>query len=151
MKINFVRSSKKKKILKQLNLQFGITKIPHLLIETAKNKFRGYTGTLSKEEISELNRTTNIESIGLYLIKEEGGELRLSIDATHLFKDQITKNIVEIDKSQFEKWIRGHALNIPTTEGGVKVIKYGNSFIGCGKSNKEIIFNYMPKERRIKK
>ena len=149
MKINFIRSSKKKKILKQLNLQFGITKIPHLLIETAKNKFRGYTGTLSKEEIAELNRITNIESIGLYLIKEEG-ELRLSIDATHLFKDQITKNIVEIDKPQFEKWIRGHDLNISATK-RVKVIKYDDNFIGCGKSNEETIFNYVPKERRIKK
>lgn len=150
MKHRFVKSSEKKQILKKLNEQFGIEKLDYLLIESGKQKFRGYTGTLSKEEISELDSLTNIETIGTYLIKEEN-DLRLSLDATHLLKNQITKNIIEIDDKQLDQWMRGFDIELEKEiTPGVKVIKYKNDFIGCTKTNGKILFNYVPKERRIK-
>ena len=33
---------------------------------------------------------------------------------------------------------------------GLVVLKHNGDFIGCGKSNGEKVFNYVPKERRIK-
>jgi hypothetical protein len=88
MKIHFIKSREKRKLLAQLKDQFGISKLPYLLIQSGKEKVRGFSGNLSKEEISLLSRTTNIEIIGLYLFKKEkSGQLRLSLDSPHLLKE----------------------------------------------------------------
>ena len=42
-----------KKIVKEIE-QFGVTKIPELLIKTGKERIRAYSGNLSKEEIMDL-------------------------------------------------------------------------------------------------
>jgi len=148
MKIKFIKSSEKKRIAAQLNEQFGITNLPFLLIESGKEKIRAFTGHLSKEEIKELNSTLNIESMGLYLIKREH-DLRLSFDAPHLLKSQISKNILKINKEQFEQWIRGKDLQIKKPR-ATYIIEYEEDFIGSGKSNEEKIFNHVPKDRRLK-
>jgi NOL1/NOP2/fmu family ribosome biogenesis protein len=146
--VRFVRSSEKRRIEEELDNQFGITKIPYLLLETGKEKMRGFSGHVSKEEIAKLARIVNIDLIGIYVLKEENG-FRLSFDATQLLKDQITKNIVEINDEEYQKWIRGHDLEKEATI-GVVVIKYNEDFLGCGKSNGKIIYNYVPKDRRLK-
>lgn len=149
MNIHFIKSSKKKEILKQLKQQFGINELPYLLIESGKEKIRGFSGHLSKDEIHTLSLIVNIELIGLYLIKQEG-DLRLSLDATTLLKNQITKNIIEITDVQLQDWLRGNDLLLQVERGTI-VIKHDADLIGCGKSNREKIFNYLPKDRRLKK
>ncbi len=150
MNIHFIKSGEKKRIIEKLNEEFGITKIPHLLIESGKEKFRGYSGHLSKEELLQIARITRVESLGLYLIKQEKDkDVRLSLDALHIFKDQITKNIIEISKEQLDDWLHGRDLDI-SSPAGVKVISYNGDFVGCGVSNSVKIFNYLPKDRRLK-
>ena len=148
MNIKFLKSSEKKKLLAELEEQFGITKLNYLLLETGKEKIRGFSGTMTKEEIKELGEIANVEIIGLYLIKKER-KLRLSLDATHTLKDQITKNIIEINNNQLEDWLRGKNLEI-VKDGGVHVIKCGDDFIGCGISDGKKLINHVPKERRIR-
>jgi len=88
---------------------------------------------------------------------EEG--IRLSLDAIHLLKSQIKKNILEIDNKQAEEWMRGQDILIneedkekwKNEEKGFKVIKNKDDFIGCGKLLADRIVNYLPKERRAKK
>jgi len=151
MNVHFIKSSEKKKIVEQLNKQFGIENLNYMLIETGKEKIRAFSGSLSKEEIFELAKIANIEIIGLYSVnKERADDLRITLDALHLLKDQITNNIIEINSDQFHKWIRGHDLDIATQKGAV-IIKYQSDFVGCGKSNGEKIFNYLPKDRRLRK
>lgn len=149
MTIRFIRSSEKKQITQELENQFGITKLPYLLFGVGKEKIRGFSGSLSKEEIAKFARIANVELIGLYLMKKEH-DFRLNIDALHLLKEQISKNIVEIDEEQYNKWMHGHDLEIPYKQGETVVIKFGDDFIGCGRSNGNIIFNYVPKDRRLK-
>ncbi|MAG24377.1 hypothetical protein CMI47_02260 [Candidatus Pacearchaeota archaeon] len=149
MKIHFIRSNQKRKIISQLNEQFGITKVPHLLIESGKEKIRGYSGSLSKEEIQELNNILHIESLGLYLMSARDADLRLSIEGSHFFQDQITKNTVKINPSELDKWLHGQDLNIKVPTATV-IIKNQDDLIGSGKSNGEKIFNYIPKDRRLK-
>ncbi len=150
MNPNFIKSNKKRKIIEQLNKQFGIINLPYLLIESGKEKIRAFSGNLLKEEIKFLSRLINIESIGIYLLKKENGELRLNLDAIHLLKNQIVKNIIEINESQLNDWLRGRDLNIKA-ERGIIIIEYKKDFVGSGKSNGEKIFNYVPKERRLRK
>ena len=146
--IRFIRSSEKKRIIEQLNEQFGISKLPYLLLGVGKEKTRGFSGSLSKEEIMQISKLVNIELIGLYMLKEES-DYRISFDAINLLQQQITKNIVEINDSEYERWIRGHDIEKPCQTGSV-AIKYKSDFLGCGKSNGKIIFNYVPKDRRLK-
>ena len=149
MKIHFIKSNEKRRIIEELNEQFGISELPYLLIESGKEKIRAFSGHLSKEEIYQIGNIAKIELIGLYLLKKEE-DYRLSIDATHLLKNQINKNIIEINEEQFQQWIRGKDIEIESQKGTL-VIKYKEDFIGCGKSNGEKIFNYVPKDRRLKK
>jgi len=149
MKPHFIKSNEKKKILVELEEIYGITNLPYLLLETGKKKLRAFSGHLSKEEILQLTNLTNVELIGTYLISKKDADLRLSFDAVSLLKNQITKNILNINEEQFNEWIRGYDLNI-STQRGIIVIKYKNDLIGVGKSNGDKIFNYVPKERKLK-
>jgi len=150
MNAQFIKTPEKRRIIEQLNEQFGIQELPFLLIESGKEKIRGFSGHLSKDEIIELGKILNIEVIGLYILKKEDNLFRLSLDATHLLKKQITKNIIEINDAQLQEWIRGHDLDTKMQK-GIVVIKNHDDFFGCGRSSGDKIFNHIPRERRIKK
>lgn len=147
--MKIIRSTPKKKILAQLNEQFGITKLPYLLLRFGKEKLRAYSGNLSAEELNKLDSELRIENIGLYFVKEQIDGLRLTFDGIQLFKNQITKNILDLNDKQANEWLRGQDLNIQTDR-AFKILKHKNEFIGCGKSTGERITNFVPKERRIK-
>jgi NOL1/NOP2/fmu family ribosome biogenesis protein len=147
--MKLIKSSEKKKILKQLNQQFGIKKLPYLLLRFGKNKIRIYSGNLSTEELNILDKNLKIENIGLYFAKQEKDDIRLTLDGVQILKPQITKNILEINDKQAKEWLKGNDLIIET-EKGFKILKNNNEFIGCGKSTGEKITNFVPKERRIK-
>lgn len=149
MNYQFVKSSEKKRIIEELNEKFGIHNLPYLLIESGKEKIRGYSGHLSKEEILDISKLTNIELIGLYMIKKEQ-DLRLTIDGIHLLQDQITKSIIQLNNEQFHDWLRGRDINIESEKGSF-IIKHNSDFIGFGRSNGQKLFNYIPKDRRLKK
>lgn len=150
MNIRFIKTPEKRKIIEKLNEQYGIEDLPYLLIESGKEKIRAYTGHLSKDEISKITEIAKVELIGMYLIREENDQYRLSMDATLVLSDQINKNMIELDENQFQLWIRGYDLDIKKPK-GIYVIRYKNDFIGCGKSNEERVFNFVPKDRRLKK
>src|SRR3989344_5796638 len=101
MKTHFIKTPEKRRIIEVLKERFGIENLPYLLIESGKEKIRGYSGSLSKDEIMELSKIARIEIVGLYLMNIRD-ELRLSFDATQMLQNQIQKNIVEISKEQFE-------------------------------------------------
>ena len=149
MKLQFLKSKEKRNLIKELEEQYGITELPYLLLETGKQKIRGFSGHLSKEEIVQLTRLTNVEIIGAYLINKKDQDARISFDAIQLFKEQITKNIIEINNQQLQLWLRGYDLEIVAPR-GIIVLKHCEDIVGIGKSNTEKIFNYVPKERKLK-
>src|SRR3989338_3779418 len=151
MKPHFIKSSQKKEILKELSEIYGITNLPYLLLETGKKKIRAFSGSLSKEEISQLDSVANIEIIGMYLISKKDESARLNFDALTLkeIKNQITNSILEINDEQLQLWLRGYDLEVPSSQ-GIIVLKYKEDLVGIGKSNGQKIFNYLPKERKLK-
>lgn len=142
-------ASQKKKIIEDLNNQFGITDLPYLFLQFGKDKIRIYSGDLSKENLNNLDKSARIENIGLYFARIQPDGVRLTIDGIQLVKDQITKNILELNNEQAEKWLRGNDLDIQT-EPAFKILKNNEEYIGCGKSTGDKISNFVPKERRIK-
>ncbi|HLC31358.1 MAG TPA: hypothetical protein VJK51_01700 [Candidatus Nanoarchaeia archaeon] len=148
--ISFLKSKEKKQVIETLNEQFGVEELPYLLIETGNEKIRAFSGSLSKDEIVELNRHVRIELIGQYFIKKESSYLRLSLDATQLLNTQLTKNVLQLTEEQLRDWIRGLDLPIQAPHGPI-ILKYHEDAVGCGYSKGNTILNYIPKERRLKK
>ena len=98
----------KNQILKQLNEQFGIKEIPEniILIKLGEEKIFAFSGDLKTLwKLEKLN--INIAGVGNYVATEERGQIRLSIEGTHLFKNQITKNILELNQEQKNLWMHG--------------------------------------------
>ena len=150
--ITLLDNSKKKKILKMLNKAYGIEKLPHLFLQSGKDKIRIFSGSLSKEEIRELSKIVKVDSIGMKICNLAEESVRLNYDALNFptIKEQITENIQEINESQLKEWMAGNDLQItPETEAKFIVIKHKNQFYGIAR-NQGFLKNYIPKERRIR-
>jgi NOL1/NOP2/fmu family ribosome biogenesis protein len=147
MTITILDKTKKEKFIEQLKV-YGITSIPHLVIVTGKEKYRFFSGSLSRIEIEKM-RGINLEGIGLYAAKQEGNEIRLTLDGIHLLKEQI-RVYFELNDEQAKSWFLGQDIPIKTDKHGFIILKYKGDFIGCGKASNGRITNFMPKERRIK-
>ena len=146
--LKFLNKNEKKEILQKLNEQFGIKEIPWELIQWGE-RIVAFSGDADEKEIEKIRESAIIEGIGLYFSKEEYG-IRLSMEATQLLKNQITKNIFEMNEEQMNEWMRGNELNVKTGKRGFLAMKYKNDLLGCGKASENKISNFVPKERRIK-
>ena len=155
--MEFIYKTQKKEILEKLEW-YGITELPYLMSISGKEKVRGYSGSFSDHELRELDKDIGVELLGLYLFHIYNDEIRLSFDGMLMLKDQITKNIIEVNEKQAKEFFQGQDIalekedkekwkNEPT---GFKVIKFKDEFIGTGKLTNDRIVNYLPKERRIK-
>jgi|TARA_Y100000310_G_scaffold111916_1_gene110325 NOL1/NOP2/fmu family ribosome biogenesis protein len=147
--MKILKSTQKKKIINQLNEQYGISKLPYLLLQFGKDKIRLYSGNLSVEELNILDVNLRIENIGLYFAKQQVDGIRLTLDGVQLLKEQINKNILKINNKQASDWLKGNDLSIKS-DSAFKILQHNNEFLGCGKSTGERITNSIPKERRIK-
>jgi NOL1/NOP2/fmu family ribosome biogenesis protein len=162
VKIQILDRTKKKSFTERIS-NVGIKKINEILIRTGKERIRAYSGNLSKEEIYDIWKILPIEGIGLYIgkdtINQHGvKDSRLSIDALHMFKDQINSDIITLTKDQEEEWFRGKNIELENEQ--LEKIKNNKfvavmsndkkDFIGTGKISNEILYSFLPKERRRK-
>jgi len=148
--IKILPQKEKKKITEMLKQQFGIKEIQGIILQRGAERLFLFQGDFTESQIGKLERFIPIERVGIYLGKIQNNEIRLSIDAVQLLKNQITKNIFELNKEQAEKWMQGNELNIETNKRGFIVIKYKDYFLGTGKASENKITNFIPKNRRLK-
>ncbi len=148
--IKLFNKQEKQELLKKLKEQFGINELPFNLVRWGKERIIILPNEITEKIINLIGETAIIENLGLYFAKEETDGIRLSIEGTHLLKNQIKKRVVEIDEKQAEQWMLGQELNISTKERGFHVIKYKDDFLGTGKSSTGRITNFVPKNRRLK-
>lgn len=152
-KISILDKTKKKKIIAMLEKEYGIEDLKHLFILSGNDKIRIYSGDLSREELNYLGKKLKLELIGSSLGKMENDSFRLSFDVANLpqIKEQIDKNIIEINEEQKEKWMVGDSLDMEIdNKSNFVVLKNNDDFLGVAKNRKTFIQNYVPKERRIK-
>jgi len=148
--LKILNKSEKKEIVNRLNKQFGIKEIPGIILRKGAERLFLFEGSFYEKQIKKLERILPLERIGVYFGKIQGDEVRLSIEGIHLLKDQIKKNIFELNKEEAEQWMKGQELNIQTGKKGFLVMKYQNDFLGCGKASEKKIGNFIPKSRRLK-
>ncbi len=84
----------KREILEKLKI-YGITSIPYFLLKSGQEKIRAFSGDINREQISIIQNSVYVETIGIYFAKIDGNEIRLSLDALHLLKNQLKNNIIE--------------------------------------------------------
>ena len=140
----------KEEVLVILKKQFGVTEIPGTLLSRGAERIFFYSGDLDKRGIVQIEQTIPIERIGVYFGKFVEDKFRLSIEGVHILKDQINKNIFELDKEQADLWMSGSELNVETGFKDFLIMKYGEDFLGCGKASALKIGNFIPKSRRLK-
>ena len=148
--IQILESRQIEEIEKNLKERFGIKRIPGKILKLGEEKLFLFTGDATDEEILKLEKIIPVERIGVYFAKIINGDVKLSIDGSQLLKNQITKNIFELDEEQAEKWMMGQELNLKPNVKGFVVMKYKDNFMGCGKASEDKISNFVPKTRRLK-
>lgn len=145
---NILTTHEKKKIMQDLEKNFGISKLPWLLLRFGKGRIRGFSGSLSRGELLELAREVRVELVGLYILREESDAYRISHDGLFVFKNA-GKNIVDISDEQANEWLKGHEIELRDMEGWVLLRNKGD-IIGCGKAKEGKVINFVPKERRVR-
>ena len=150
MNFEIFNEKRKKEFEEKLKKQFGIKEVSGLLVKKGAERIFLFQGELSKETLRKLEEKIPIERIGIYFAKEVNNYVRLSIDGAQLLKDQINKNIFNLNKEQSEKWIKGEELQIKNKKRDFLIMKYKGDILGTGKASENKISNYLPKNRRLK-
>lgn len=148
--LKFLNKQEKEKIVRKLNEQFGITELPWKVAKFGKERIIIFSGEISEKDIFEFDKFSRIEGLGVYFAKEQNEEIRLSIEGIQLLKDQIKKNIFELNEEQAEQWMLGNELTLTTGKKGFFIMKFKDDFLGTGKISENKISNFIPKPRRLK-
>ena len=146
-----LNSKDRKLILKDLHEMFGIESLPDVVYFCFNKKEKVYIAT---REIFDMQRDElRVNMFGMYFgtIMKDG--FRLSLEGLTYVKDQITKNIFELTKKQFEEWILGGDIEVENEkdENTYLIMKYEQDFVGVGKLKNKNILNYLPKSRKLHK
>lgn len=148
--LKILNQHEKRDIEIKLKKQFGINKIPGIIARWGEEKLFLFSGNFNERQIKHLERIVIIERLGIYFARILGGDIRLSIEGSQILKNQIKKNIFELNKEQTEEWMKGRELQIKTGKRGFLIMKYKDDFLGTGKASEEKIGNFIPKSRRLK-
>ena len=145
--LKILNNKEVKEILKLLDNQFGFKeKLNYVFLMNKKNKVYIVNRDIERIDIDNLR----IDAIGLYFGEVNHGALRLSIEGSQMIGKRARKNIVELDKEDAELWSMGNDIDKEFNVYGFVILKYKKDFIGCGKYKEGRIFNYVPKERRLR-
>lgn len=148
--IKILSKKEKQEIERKLNEQFGIKEIPGMLVKSGQDRLFFFSGKITENEINKMSKEVSIERTGVYFARIINDFPKLSIEGSQILKEQIKKNIFELDKNQLNDWMKGRDLNISTGKRGFFIMKYKDDFLGCGKISENKISNFIPKSRRLK-
>ena len=146
-KLKILNNKEIKEILGLLDYQFGFNeKLDYVFLMSSKNKIYLVNKNIERIDLEKLR----IDAIGLYFGELNREELRLSIEGSQMIGVKSNKNVVELDKKEAELWSMGNDLKKELLVHGFIILKHKKDFIGCGKYKEGRIFNYVPKERRLR-
>ncbi len=148
--LKILNQKEKAEIERGLREQFGVDSIPGMMVMRGQERLFLFSGNFNEKEIQQLEKCTLIERMGVYFAKLIDGKIRLSIEGSQILKDQIKKNVFELNSQQAEEWMKGHELPIKTGSHGFIIMKNGSDFLGTGKASEEKIGNFIPKNRRLR-
>ena len=137
-------------ILKYLRDRFGISKrifSDYSFIVRGEKIWIAFKDVLEKDL-----EGLNIESVGLLFGRyfEKQKRFKPTTNALQIFGRYATKNIVELDEKEKDRYIRGYDLEKKLNlEEGYVIVKFKNDVLGCGLYREGKIKNQIPKARKI--
>lgn len=149
--LRIIEGTQLENLKEKLNEQFGIKEIPGRIMLRGKERVFLFTGNITEENLRTLEQRTFVERAGTYIAKNVDGEYRLSIEGSQIFKNQITKNIVELTEVEMLEWMHGSEVLKETGIRGFAIMKYKEDMLGTGKASEAKITNFIPKSRRLKR
>lgn len=146
-RLEILNTRKVKQILSLLESQFGCTLEPkkYAFFINRKDKVYLVNRSISQVDFNEVY----INSIGLYLGTMQGGALRLSIDGSQMIAPLAKKNILDLSEDEVALWMSGQTVELETDLEGFVIVRSKTDILGCGKISKNVLYNYVPKERRV--
>jgi len=133
-------------ILKKLKEQFDIEfSKDYYFFKNNKNRVFIISKKLQYFELDKIR----VNELGLYFLTIEEDGLRLSIEGSQLLRNA-KKNIISLNEKQFLDWMKGFDINIDDERNGYMLVKFGTNFCGCGKLANGVLYNFVPKARRVK-
>lgn len=98
--------------------------------------------------------TLRINSFGLYFgeYNTDQTQIRLSIEGSQIIGPIATKNVLEVSRNQFMRWMQGNSIDdIPPDKQmvGYVIVKHNNDYGAVGTFKDGILLNFVPKNRRI--
>lgn len=130
-------------------LQDKIKEIYGTIIEGTLYKGSNERIYLGTEETRKVQlEKINAEGVGLYIGRNEPDGFRASIEGSQLLTNATNKH--EITKEQALEWLKGEKIDTKTEKQGYHLITCEGDILGTGKISNNNIWNYTPKERRIK-
>lgn len=144
--LKILNSKEAKRILKQLNMQFGYSEKPDFVfLQSNKDKIYVINRDIERIDLDKLR----INAMGLYFATIMNEGIRLSIEGSQIVGPKAKKNILEIRDLAFEIWLKGLDFIVATDLKGFVLVKHGDDFVGCGKVKEKTLLNYVPKGRRL--
>lgn len=165
--LELLNKHNEKKVREILKEEFEL-KIKGQFFKIGKEKIWWFSGKISKDFLKGLLKLSKPECLGIYFGVLDKNKIRLSMDAAILFGKKAKKGILELNDEKTKKYLRGEEVEIkningdyytqknsknflgPKIQGNFVVLKNKDDFIGCGKVKGKRLWNYVPKERRIK-
>ncbi len=149
-KLQILNTRELKEIKKALTKQFNFKgKLPYVFLISPRNRLYIINKDLSRIDLNKLG--TKIDSLGLYFGEYKNTTIRLSMEGSILIAKHSSKNILELTDPEIKKWLKGEDL---FKDLGKKskfiILKHKKDILGCGRYKQERIFNYVPKERRMR-
>ena len=145
MKFEFLKSKEIKELKNKIDKQFGVVpELDYIFLKNTQDRIFAVSKKLKEFDIGNLR----VNRVGLYFGKVEDGLLRLTIEGVQLIKPN--DNVLEINEEQLKDWVKGQNLVMNSDLRGVAIIKFENDYLGCAKIGKGIVYNFIPKERRLK-
>jgi NOL1/NOP2/fmu family ribosome biogenesis protein len=143
--VDVLKRKEMKNVLSLLSNQFGFESWNKGLVLIKK---KDKLWVVDKESLQQDITGMRVEVVGIYFGTLESSGLRLSIEGSQIIGPKSKKNIVRIDEKKLNSWLRGFDLDLEISS-TYALLRYGNSFAGCGKRKGNQVMNTIPKSRRI--
>ncbi|MBU0470990.1 MAG: hypothetical protein KKF65_00055 [Nanoarchaeota archaeon] len=144
--LKILNSKEVKQIKKFLSSQFGFDeKLDFVFLRSSRDRLYVINRDVEMIDLSKLR----IDSLGLYFASYMPEGLRLSIEGAQIIGPKAKKNILELNKEQFEQWLKGEDIEINTSMKDFVIVKHNSDYVGCGKIKNNLLMNYVPKARRL--
>ncbi len=145
--LTFLNRKATKPLLESLKEQFGFEgELDYAFVQNTINNIYIVKRDIDVIDTSELR----INNIGMYFAEiQKRGDLRLSIEGSQLIGPQCTKNVLDLDDTQAQDWMKGYELETTCALKGFVLVRHNGDFMGTGQVKLGKLLNYVPKARRV--